>query len=243
MDDYRRSVLIAIPFLFLIGVTLIVISLQGEGDGSPPATPTATEEVAQVSPTLAITPTVTSAQYVVQPGDTLSTIAEAQDVTVEELIAANDIESPDVLQVGQTLVIPVGGLPTPDPTITSSAPLSPTASPPPTPLPTLTPSGPPAVEIAEVLATGDVNSEMVIVKNQGGMANLEEWSFADNEGNTFTFPSLTLFKGAVVRIHSQAGDNTPHDLHWGRTEAAWQSGEMITVRDAAENVVDTYIVP
>jgi len=39
------------------------------------------------------------------------------------------------------------------------------------------------------------------------------------------------------------GQNTPTDLYWGRTVPAWHSGELITLKDAAESVVDTYIVP
>jgi LysM repeat protein len=243
MDKRRRAILIAIPLLFLAGVTLIIISLPGEDEAPAAATPTPVEAAAGASPTPRVPPTATPVQYVVQPGDTLLAIAQTHDVTVEELIAANEIANPDVLQVGQTLVIPVGGLPTPDPSITPSVSPSPTAPPPPTPIPTLTPSGPPAVEIAQVLATGDAATEAAFVQNLGGMASLKGWTLADGEGNTFIFPAVTLFEGAVVRVHSRAGDNAPHDLYWGRAAPAWQSGEMVTLRDAAENVVDTYIVP
>lgn len=53
-------------------------------------------------------PTATRAPpiYVVQPGDTLSTIAERFQTTVEALVAANDIVDPALIEVGQKLVIP-----------------------------------------------------------------------------------------------------------------------------------------
>jgi LysM repeat protein len=48
----------------------------------------------------------TSFTYTVQPGDTLSGIAELYSVTVEALMDANGLTDPDVLQVGQVINIP-----------------------------------------------------------------------------------------------------------------------------------------
>ena len=84
---------------------------------SPVASPSprtaATAPAPSVSPTAAPTPsptrvtgTVPGQKYVVQPGDTLVAIAEEFGVTVEELIDANDLANPDVLRVGQELIIP-----------------------------------------------------------------------------------------------------------------------------------------
>jgi lipoprotein-anchoring transpeptidase ErfK/SrfK len=87
----------------------------------PPSTSLATPE-----PTIPVTPTVPTSplvnepivepttessgqlSYTIQQGDTLSGIAQAYGLTVEELIAANDITTPDLLYVGWTLVIPDG---------------------------------------------------------------------------------------------------------------------------------------
>jgi hypothetical protein len=44
--------------------------------------------------------------YVVQTGDTLNSIARQFNTTVEAIIAANNIQNPDALQVGTTLIIP-----------------------------------------------------------------------------------------------------------------------------------------
>jgi murein DD-endopeptidase MepM/ murein hydrolase activator NlpD len=44
--------------------------------------------------------------YVVQPGDTLMRIAQLYGVTVEQILAANDLLNPDLLEVGQVLEIP-----------------------------------------------------------------------------------------------------------------------------------------
>ena len=45
-------------------------------------------------------------RYVVQPGDTLSSIAARFNVTVEDLMNANEIQDPNLLSAGQELVIP-----------------------------------------------------------------------------------------------------------------------------------------
>jgi murein DD-endopeptidase MepM/ murein hydrolase activator NlpD len=44
--------------------------------------------------------------YVVQPGDTLSSIAARFNVSINDLMAANDMTNPNLLAVGQQLVIP-----------------------------------------------------------------------------------------------------------------------------------------
>ena len=48
----------------------------------------------------------TGGTYIVRPGDTLVSIAEQFDITVEELAAANNLVDVDVLAVGQTLRLP-----------------------------------------------------------------------------------------------------------------------------------------
>jgi LysM repeat protein len=50
--------------------------------------------------------------YVVQAGDTLSSLAGRFNTTVEEILIANDLTDPNTLQAGQELIIP-SLLPTP----------------------------------------------------------------------------------------------------------------------------------
>jgi LysM repeat protein len=44
--------------------------------------------------------------HIVRPGDWLSTIAAEYDTTVERLLELNDIKEPDVIEVGQEIVLP-----------------------------------------------------------------------------------------------------------------------------------------
>ena len=50
--------------------------------------------------------TVITRTYTVEPGDTLSDIAGRFGITLQELIAANELDSPDVVDVGLELTIP-----------------------------------------------------------------------------------------------------------------------------------------
>jgi LysM repeat protein len=45
-------------------------------------------------------------RHIVRPGDTLGAIAAASGTTVEALVAANNLEDPDLISVGQSLSLP-----------------------------------------------------------------------------------------------------------------------------------------
>jgi len=116
--------LLACGFLVLLTVAVACGGDDDDpnGDETPTGSPTATAGTA--SPALSThtsTPTPTPQTYVVQAGDTLFAIAERFGVTVEALIAANNIDDPESLQIGQELIIPnpgstPGTTATPEPT-------------------------------------------------------------------------------------------------------------------------------
>ena len=92
--------------------------------GAVQPTPTATSHRAG-SGTQTATPrpqaTATAAvTHTVRQGETLSGIAAQYGVTVRGIVDANDLESADLLQIGQVLVIPLQSLPSP--TVTGSSP-------------------------------------------------------------------------------------------------------------------------
>lgn len=196
------------------------------------------------------TPTPAPLLHTVQPGETLAGIARAYNVSLAELIAVNNIQNPDLLQVGQELVIPGHWVtptlvpPTSPPTTTSPIPVGPSPTPirPPV-FPTLTPSGPPRVEIAGVLGAGDLAREVVRLRNRGGIVSLEGWTLSDSGGDRYIFPRLILFPGGEIDLYSGSGPSTPTRLYWNRSAPAWQSGELLTLRDREGEVVDTYVVP
>lgn len=88
---------LASPHRIRVGQTLVI----PHRDGS----------VAQVpeSPASAPTPAGTG-RYVVQPGDTLSQIAERLGVSTSSLVDTNGLSSPHRIRVGQELIVPGGGV-------------------------------------------------------------------------------------------------------------------------------------
>ena len=228
----------------LLGTALILRSGPQTSEVAPP---TAVEQAA-VTPSPSVPPVPTPAgpsTYTVEAGDTLSAIAHAHDVPLDALIHANNITNPDLLQVGQTLVIPQPGVAdAPDDVSSEDSPGgAPSAEPVDAQVPTLAPSGPVRVEISEVASAGNLAAERVVLDNRGGMTSLEGWMLATASGEAFVFPALTIFPDATVRVHTADGDDTPRDLFWGRAEPAWQPGALVTLRNAAGDIVDTYIVP
>jgi LysM repeat protein len=187
--------------------------------------------------------TATPTVYVVKGGDTLGSIAVEFDVTVEAIMQANGLDDPNSLSVGQSLVIPVEG--TVLPTATPSE-LNPPATTVVTPPPTGTAASPdsaPQLAIRNIADAGSLSSERVTIVNLGGVVDLAGWSLVDVEGNTYTFPALTLFQGGAVTVHTALGNNTVIDLYWGQTAAMWQTGELATLKDPQGQVHTTFTTP
>lgn len=179
--------------------------------------------------------------YVVQAGDTLGKISEFFDVPQVDIMEANEISNPNILSVGEELIIPIGGLPTPVPTETAVA----TVNVPPTPIPTLIPdAGQVQIEITEVVGAGSLADEAVTIANLGSRpVGLQGWSVADDVGHVYTFGQVTLFgDGAAILLHTETGANGPSDQYWGLEEAIWQSGATVTLRDAEGTVQATFVV-
>jgi LysM repeat protein len=106
------------PAAFLAAATIAVILIKaGLSDGSetdtttvavtpPPVTTTAPKVTTQVVITGSTPTTTTDAEgeyYVIESGDTLGSIAEKYDTTVEELVRLNPDVDPTALRVGQRI--------------------------------------------------------------------------------------------------------------------------------------------
>lgn len=100
------------------------------------------------------------------------------------------------------------------------------------------------VKISSVVGAGVLESEIVIVKFEGvDELNLSSWQLKDDNGNTFTFPQLTLYQNGAVQIHTIAGTDSVIDLYWGIGEAVWSSGENASLYDSQGNLRAVYKVP
>ena len=103
---------------YIIGFAVVVLALAGflylglnwaTGPGrvaalANPPTPTPIAVVAP--PTPAPSPTAGEQTYIVKAGDNPASIAQQFRIKTEDLIAANGIDDPQKLQIGQTLKIP-----------------------------------------------------------------------------------------------------------------------------------------
>ena len=117
----------------------------------------------------------------------------------------------------------------------------------PSPPATLAPlplSGDIKVDIVSILGAGIIGSEVVVIENKGENPTiLTGWYLKDGQGNIYTFPQLTLYKGGTVMVHTASGVDTPTDLYWGRTAPAWQPGENVSLYDAQGVVRAPYSIP
>lgn len=211
-------------------------SLSAQNTGAAPAAPepTATEEAPDE-------PSRSTFEYAVQSGDTLAILAGRFDVTIEEIIAVNDMDDPNRLEIGQILNIP--GQPEDAPLETEN-PAEDTQPPPAATGEAPSAQGNSQVVVDSVIGAGDLNSERVLVKNSGaGELSMQGWQLLEEEGEVFTFPRLTLFADGAVYVHTRAGQPTVVDLYWGLDAPVWVTGETVVLLDDLGEVRATYRVP
>ena len=191
-------------------------------------------------------PTRATRTYTVQAGDTLGDIARKFEVDIEDLIAANDLPNPDVLEVGQELIIPGGSalLPTvtplpvePQAGVGTESLMEPTAT-------FAQVTGNPQVEIESVVGAGDLGSERVMLRRAGsGDLSLAGWQILEEGGTVFIFPQLNLYEGGAVTLYTRAGQSTVVELFWGLDGSLWESGETVILLDNTGEVRAKYRVP
>lgn len=197
-----------------------------------PPEPTATAEPENAMPI-----------HVVRSGDTLMSISQFYDVPMDDIMTMNGISNPNILAVGQELLIPAGGIPTATP--------EPTSPPQPTVVPSPNPTVPPdmegevQLEITAVLGVGNLTEEAVQLVNSGSrQIGLLDWTLRDEDGFVYTFGQFTLFgAGSGVLIHTETGQDTAIDRYWGLEEPIWQSGERVTLLDSEGSIQATFIIP
>lgn len=207
---------------------------------------TAPVETAAAAATASAPPPPTAAPelvvHVVQSGETLGIIADQYGVPWEDIASYNQLDDPNVLDVGIELVIPIGGIPTeaPEPAATSSS------AEPPAPIATEPPAaGEAKLVIRDIVGVGDLTEEAVVIANEGSRGiQLVGWQLLDGHGNVYVFKPLYIFgEGVSVMVHSRAGDDTTSDLYWGLSVPAWEPGETATLRDADGTARATFTIP
>lgn len=112
------------------------------------------------------------------------------------------------------------------------------------PIETLPPGADIPIEIVSVAGAGTLSAEVVVVRYNGdGELGLANWQLKDDNGNSFTFPQLILYKDGAVQVHSAPGLDTVIDLYMGLRDPIWESGEVASLYDPQDNLRATYRVP
>ena len=162
--------------------------------------------------------------HVVQPGESVSSIAGRYGVTLAALVAANNLDNPDFVFSGQRLVIPVGGLPTPTPAADAV--------------------GVTGLTIRAIAGAGDLANEHVEIVNDTDLTfNLQGWRLQRNSGPEYTFGDLLIFPGGSVRLYSTSGTDSAIVRYWAQGAPVWQSGAQATLINAQGDAVATFQTP
>ena len=109
MSRRQAILLIVTNAIISLAISIIVVTVAlDRWETSRPIYPTL------VLPTRAATstPLTSDTMYIVQQGDSLSSIAFRFSVAIDDLMRANDITDPDRITVGQRLIIPSAPVPT-----------------------------------------------------------------------------------------------------------------------------------
>lgn len=208
---------------------------QTNPNDTPEVTPTVAEEVVAENVDAVAEPTATldpanQQIYVVVAGDSISSIANRFGITLDEIVRANSITDPNVVNVGTRLIIPVAADGN-------------NAAPP------AEPTTPPLVVgegmvIRVVDAPGNIGTEAVqIVNDSNSVVNLNGWRLERENGPAYTFGELSIFPGSNIWVHTTSGTDTSIALYWNQTEAVWQSGSVARLIDGQSNVIHNYPVP
>ena len=112
------------------------------------------------------------------------------------------------------------------------------------PVPTLPALDVATLEIKNVYATEDIQTEFLQIQMVGvGELWLTNWQISNGKKLTYTFPRLQLNNGGTVNLYSKLGVDSVTDLYWGQTESVWKSGDTVLLLDSAANVRAEYIIP
>jgi LysM repeat protein len=208
---------------------------------SPPTSTASLSDTAGPAPVATTVPSTTTTGptltgeeevYVVQAGDSLGAIASRFGLSVEELVAANELDNPDFVFSGQRLVIPNKNA-TPN-LENNSATATPAAS---------VASGQ-GLRIGLVETPGTLLSEAVSLINDSNLAvNLQGWRLEREGGPSYTFGSVSVFPGGSLWVHSRAGTNTSVALFWNQSAPVWQSGAVARLINPQGEVITSYTLP
>jgi LysM repeat protein len=197
------------PNLLFVGQRLII---PGAGGTVP---------VVATQPPSTVAAPVTGSVYVVQAGDTLYKISTKLGVDAAALIAANHLTNPNLLFVGQQLIVPGGVAPTAvPPTAVVPTTVGATATVAPTAVPTTVAATATPVPTGGYTSHG-IHGDSFSVQNTTANLNADVWF-----DFKVTNPSPDVVYYSALAGHTDAGFTA-----WSWTNQHLQPGESITWHD------------
>jgi hypothetical protein len=98
--------------------------------------------------------------------------------------------------------------------------------------------------IGGVFGAGDLQSEYVLIKNQGKTStSLLNWTLQGKRGQNYGFPDLRLAQNSTVKLFSKEGTDTVLELFLKSQASLWQPGDILTLKDANGKVQTSFQVP
>jgi LysM domain/Lamin Tail Domain len=230
MTRQQATVLIIVNAAVSALISLIVVAAGLALYAPPVAERVAVDGTARPLGTPVPTRRTTAVNYTIKPGDSLSLIAANFGISTSALMQANGLTNPNLLAVGQVIVIP-------PPDLTASASVVATPG-------TAVPPVAPILKISAILRSASASSvgEMVIVQNVGARINMKGWTLQDLRSIIYVFPDFVLESNAGVRVHTDSGLDSATDLFWSRTAAVWDSNDTATLKDRGGIVIDSYTI-
>jgi LysM repeat protein len=208
------------PVVMIATPTPETLTVQPQAQLTPPPD-------ANVAPTPTTAPAAGDPEiYIVQQGDSLFGIALRFNLTVQQLMDANNLTNPDFVFSGQRLQIPTAGT-------TPSAAANPTTA-----------TSPGSGLTLRVEQPGNLAEEYVLIVNESNNAvHLQGWTLGKTDGPVYALSDLPLFPGGSVRIHTESGEDDSLNLYWDLSNPVWESGAAARLFNQDGREVVSYTVP
>jgi hypothetical protein len=100
------------------------------------------------------------------------------------------------------------------------------------------------IEIQGVIGTGDLDTERITLMNISDLeVSLGSWTIQDEDGHKLLLPSITVFPGGGIVLHSKAGIDSAVELYGNQDEPLFTSGEKVRLFDNQGHLRSSFIVP
>lgn len=98
------------------------------------------------------------------------------------------------------------------------------------------------VRIANINNVGQRQREQVVIVNAGDLVDLKSWTLSNGRAISYTFLNVALTKDTFVNVYTTEGSDAAGNLFWNRPDAAWQVGDLVSLRDADGMKVDDFVI-